>query len=807
MLLPTRRTWVTGVGWCVAVVGFIAAVALSRITVTPEGGGQPVAGWPGVALALAALGLLLAAAPAADWLAGIASNERPISPDLSAAAVPGPRAAARSGYGTVSRGLAIVTLVAAASAPLLAGLFWVKDGVQGPVGSVTSPLLPAFVSASSTSGQRYRTLILRPNGSTLDYTVVRQGDPTLGEPELTTDSAAEQALSRQVAALGAPDGADAGDPGLVLGSFGIRWVLLPGPVDPALAERLDGSLGLDVLTSSAGYDLWQVAGPVARVVVTAPDGTVTPLSANPVSMSDASAPAAGGTLTLAEPYGGWTATLNGRALSPIAAPVDGWAQGFVLPAGGGKLSISRNDLAREASLLAELIAVLAVCMLALPGKRADPAEQAEAMAALRAARDARRASGGSRWFARRGDGAGGSDVVGVGVADDELAAVDAATGEAAPAGTTGRRGRIRRPGAALAGLGSTGLAMTRRRGGRRKADGQDDDYSGDDIGREPADQDAHGQDAHGQDAFGQVAFGPDRRGQDAFGQDSFARDRRGQDAFGQGDLPETVPAAEWPVGATAAGAGLAGSGGQNFAGDGAEQQAPWDMVGDWGSAGRRDHAGEQWDRTAPWADRQTAAGPQAMPTRPPGRPSGGGPAEAAPWETESWGSGPQAFPPATGPQRSPRWQTGPQAPPSGTGPRPAMTPPDAGQLSAPTGWSRETGEWERAARADRAARPDQAGRADWGDRADWADRADQAGRADRAEESGRLGEPGYPFEDDFPAGPADGSGPWPAASAVPGPPSAAGAGKPERHSHRASKHGRPSRWRGSSDRPGRDGES
>ena len=47
---------------------------------------------------------------------------------------------------------------------MLAGLSWVKDGVRGPVGSVTSPLLPAFVSASSTSGQQYRTLILRPNG-------------------------------------------------------------------------------------------------------------------------------------------------------------------------------------------------------------------------------------------------------------------------------------------------------------------------------------------------------------------------------------------------------------------------------------------------------------------------------------------------------------------------------------------------------------------------------------------------------------------------------------------------------------------
>jgi GT2 family glycosyltransferase len=762
VVLPTRRTWVTGVGWCVAITGFIAAVALSRISVTPEGGGQPAAGWPGVALALAALGLLLAVAPAAGWLAEIAAGKRVISPG------PDTALSGRAGYSPFRRSLAIVALVAAASAPLLAGLYWVRDGVQGPVGSVTSPLLPAFVSASSASGQQYRTLILRPNGNVLDYTVARQGDPTLGEPELIADSAAERALSRQVAALGAPDGADAGDPGLVLGSFGIRWVLLPGPVDPALAGRLNAALGLDALSRSSSYDLWEVAGPVARVRVIAPDGTVTTLAANPVSMSGVTAPSAGGTLVLAEPYGGWTATVNGRTLQPVAKPVDGWAQGFVLPAGGGTLSISRNDLAREASLLAELIVALAVCMLALPGKRADPVEQAEAMAALRAARDARRAPDRLRRFARPavgtgvdgtgvdgtgvdgtgvdGTGVDGTDVAGTGVAEDEPAVAGAAT--AGTAGAAGRRGRMPRPGVAIAGLGATRLAMTRRRGGRRKADGEDD-----------------------------------------YGQDDFGRD----------ELPETVPAAEWPVGATAGGHAGAGPAAQDLAGDGAERQLPWDMVGDWGSAGRRDSDGrrdsadprgdsrqrdagvqrdgsdqrdatEQWGRTAPWADRRSATGPQA-------------PAEAAPWEAAPWGTGPQPLPSGTGQQRSPRWQTGPQAPLSGTGPRPLGTPADSTRLAAPTGWNRDTGEWERAARAEQTA---------------------------------RLGEPAYSAEDDYPVGPAPGSEPWPAASAVPGSPSATGAtgaagapsaGKPERHSHRASKHGRPSRWRGSADRPGRDGES
>ena len=199
-----------------------------------------------------------------------------------------------------------------------------------------------------------------------------------------------------MAALGAPQGADAGDPGLVLGDFGIKWVMLPGPVNQGLAQRLDASVGLVPVSKAPAYDLWQVSGPVARVRVVAKDGTVTPLAAQPVGMTAVTAPAAGGTLVLAEPYGGWTAMLGGTALKPLPAPVNGWAQGFTLPAGGGQLVITRNDLARNVSLIAELVAVLAICVLALPGKRADPAEEAAALAALRDAQHGRRAARAAR---------------------------------------------------------------------------------------------------------------------------------------------------------------------------------------------------------------------------------------------------------------------------------------------------------------------------------------------------------------------------------------------------------------------------
>src|SRR6202035_4799944 len=236
--------------------------------------GPPANGWPGVAMALAALGLLLASAPAAQRLVEIIPN---VSSRLSAGT-----ASPAAGYGRSRRALACVALAAAATAPLLVAGYWVKEGVRGPVGNIAAPLVPAYVSASSTSGEQYRTLILRPDGTGLNYLVARQGDPTLGEAELRTAATAGAALSRQVAALVAPNEADAGDPGLVLGSFGIRWVLLPSPVNPVIAQRLDASLGLVALNKGSSYDLWQVTGPVSRGRVVAGDGNTTALSSRAV---------------------------------------------------------------------------------------------------------------------------------------------------------------------------------------------------------------------------------------------------------------------------------------------------------------------------------------------------------------------------------------------------------------------------------------------------------------------------------------------------------------------------------------------
>ncbi len=693
-VLHGRRTGLVIAGWSVAAAGLLTATLVSRVSVTSPACGPASAGWPGVAVALAAAGLLLASAPAAQRLADIMTNSgESAGPGGQPAAAP-PRPA---GYGRPVRLAACAALAAAATAPLLVAAFWVKDGVQGPVGSVSAPVLPAFVAAASTSGQQYRTLILRPDhgdlaSGGLDYMVVRQGDPALGDPELGTDSAAGAALSRQIAALGAPDDADAGDPGMVLGEFGIRWVLLPGPVSPVLAQRLDAAVGLVALSKAPTYDLWQVTGPVARVRAVAADGTATALSSSAPNGGAITVPASGGTLVLAEPYGGWTAKLNGRALRPLTSPVDGWAQGFVLPTGGGRISVTHDDLARELSLFLELVAVLAVCLLALPGKRVDPAEEAEAVAALREEGNGRRAAASARRSARP--------------------AVIRGAGHRT-AGDAGRPG-----------------------GSRRRHPGQLPSTAADQGVREP---DA----AEGKTAVGVVE--------------------------GPRDEPASVP--DLP--------------------DGAPHDAPWDMAGDWGSGSR------------------TAAAPDAWATASLGDAWGTGP-QRAPWE-----SGPQPPVPSpgarsTGAQSRYAWETGPQSTvsssgiratgaqsryPLETGPQQRPATPAEGQPTSRTGGqptSRTGGQPTSRTGGQPTSRTG----------AQPVVPAGQEPVALPPWESGEwptLGDsPGAGGRQDTRPDPGTGSGPWPLAS-----PSS----RPERHSHRAAKHGRPSRWRGAGKRSDGDGES
>ena len=366
-LFARRRAALVYTGWGVALGGLVLALVVSRAHVTgvPPQGGTPVSAWPGLAIAIAAAGLLLAAVPLIE-ATGRALGRA------------GDRAAGRVGTGW-RLPAAVAGLAVAVSAPALAAGYWLADGIGGPLAAAGPQILPPFVAASSAGPDRTRTLVLRPGGDgALSYAVLRDADPVLGEPELAEPASSVQALANVVALLAAAGSGDAGDTGQALSQFDIGYVLLPAPVDQALARQLNAAAGLQPLTTSSSYDLWQVSGAVARVRVLTPAGAAVPVPSGPVGVNTVVAPGTSGTLVLAEASGGWSATLDGRPLTTLTAPAGGWAQGFVLPPGGGHLVITRDETARNLSLGGEAVALLVAFVLALPGSRSAAAVPAAA---------------------------------------------------------------------------------------------------------------------------------------------------------------------------------------------------------------------------------------------------------------------------------------------------------------------------------------------------------------------------------------------------------------------------------------------
>jgi GT2 family glycosyltransferase len=386
-LVASGRRALVLAGWAAALLGLLAAAAVSKLIVTPAVGGGPVLAWPGLALAFAGAGLLLAVLACGDLFQDKLG----------------------SGGWRAPSGIAVLALAAVAcTAPALAAAAWVTSGVRGPVAPSAGPVLPEFVSVSSATGLRLRTLALRvdPRGR-VAYSVLRDTDPLIGASELAVPPAGQQALNLSVATLTAPYGASVQDQGRSLSQFGIGYVLLPAPINPALARLLDGVPGLRPVSQTAAFALWRVSDTTARVRVVEQNGTVVPVNSGAVRVAGASVPAAGGTLVLAEPTGGWSAALNGHPLTPLAAPVGGWAQGFRLPPGGGSLTVSHSQLTRIAIVALEALAVAIVLGLGLPGARvAGEAEEGAAAAARRSGhtRDKAGDHGRDRKQPRRGKG-------------------------------------------------------------------------------------------------------------------------------------------------------------------------------------------------------------------------------------------------------------------------------------------------------------------------------------------------------------------------------------------------------------------
>ncbi|HVE23862.1 MAG TPA: glycosyltransferase family 2 protein [Sporichthya sp.] len=354
-----------------ACVGYVVALVASRFEVRATAGGTEVPAWPGLALALAALGLLIAAAVGADGM-----RERLASRE----------------FGLAQPAAALVALVAI-GAPAAAGLSWFTRGADGPIDRAGAVLVPAFVAAESETSDRPRTLALRvrrepgrAEGS-LSYSLVRDAGPRLGSADVETPASAGDRFGQLVGDLVSGRGDEVVGR---LGDFAIRYVLVKAPVLPELARKLDAVPGLERVSAQGGDGLWRVQVPVARVMFFPTGGAAgVPVASERVS-ADADLPSSpsGGIVALAEPSSPhWKATLDGHGLK--SQVINGWAQGFVVPPGGGHLQLEWSSPLRGIWLFSQTCLVIVMIVLALPGGARRPVDDEEVPVVTTARRHAR----------------------------------------------------------------------------------------------------------------------------------------------------------------------------------------------------------------------------------------------------------------------------------------------------------------------------------------------------------------------------------------------------------------------------------
>ncbi|MFJ8825809.1 glycosyltransferase [Streptomyces sp. NPDC102467] len=340
-LLRQDRRLAVLTSWAVALVALVFAVLSNNST------------WAGPATLVYGIALLAAAALGAD---GARSR------------------VAEQSFGWRQPVAALVAFAAAAG-PLLLAAGWMIAGADGPVERRDPVQVPAFVAEEAGTRDQARTLVLDGTTGHVSYSLVRGAGARLGDGELTAAAGENKNLDKVVANLVAGSGADQADQ---LGGFAVRYVLVRDGAPRQMGRVLDSTPGLTRLSQQDGTALWRIDRQVARAVVlpTADAGSTSeeakPVAAGPVEVhTKVAAGSEGRVLRLADQAAeGWTATLDGTPLTRTT--VDGWAQGFELPASGGTLDVTYDaPITHTAWLWVQGALALVLVVMALPGRRVD----------------------------------------------------------------------------------------------------------------------------------------------------------------------------------------------------------------------------------------------------------------------------------------------------------------------------------------------------------------------------------------------------------------------------------------------------
>jgi hypothetical protein len=327
------------------------ALVLESVVVTPTTSVQRVAPWSGAVLVVAVAAALVATAVAAR----------------------GSRARFSRATFTWRQPLFAAVAVLAIVSPVVWGVTWLGRGATDPLDRGSANPLPAFVRAQSALPEQIRTLVLEPADGRLAYTVLRSRDARWGDVETAPPVDLLDSMDDVVSDLASGRGFAPVDE---LVDRGVQYVLAVPPVDSDLEVALDSAPGLLRIANPGDASLWRVELDAGRVSVRGADGERTILASavpdDPVAAEvEVAAADTDRVLELAELSDeGWqaTETTADQSRELPARAVSDWAQRFVVGAAPADVTIGVYDPVRQWLVWGQLLAVVVLVLVALPGR-------------------------------------------------------------------------------------------------------------------------------------------------------------------------------------------------------------------------------------------------------------------------------------------------------------------------------------------------------------------------------------------------------------------------------------------------------
>lgn len=260
-------------------------------------------------------------------------------------------------HGLRRRLSALVAVVAAAGTAALVLAWSLQLPPMLRIDRQTGAEVPAAAADLGRSEARGRVLVLEPDpaeDSTASARLLVQGEDSaaqrasmvsarLAEAPRTAESDTASAALREATAQLLTRGSDEAEPSLR--TLAVGYIVVPGAPSEraALVDALDASPLLEKVTQNAGGSLWRVVDAGARVQLRTDAGASTIASETIEASGDLRPARAKRLLVLSErAESGWRASVDGKELRPTT--VDGWAQGFEVPAGAqGQLELHREQ--------------------------------------------------------------------------------------------------------------------------------------------------------------------------------------------------------------------------------------------------------------------------------------------------------------------------------------------------------------------------------------------------------------------------------------------------------------------------------